>query len=330
MSTTTDLTSAALAAALDGPPFVAPLPHTAVLALAGSDARGFLHGQLANDVNGLASGEAGRSLLLNHKGHAMAEAAVVRTEADMLCVVDDDKLAWVEDTLERHIVFDDVQLSRPNAAALTLQGARAAEVLEAAGFAAPAGSGWDRLGAGWGERSLVYRTRRSEAGGFDMVVFGEPGSRPLVDALVAAGAVQVGAQERAAARVVAAISTAGHEGGEGVLPQEAGLTQLLSYRKGCYLGQEIMARIEARGTLRRGLATLELEAVPEPDLVMESGRSIMHDGRTVGVLGSSARLPDGSVRALGVLRGDLPSGALLSVAGVAGRRLMHAAPIMPA
>ena len=332
---TADLTAAALAAAIDGPPFVARLPGSAVLALTGSDARGFLHGQLANDVNGLAEGRVGRSLLLNHKGHALAETAVARTADRLLCVVDDTKLAWVKDTLERHIVFDDVKLAELPAAVVTLQGARAAEALEAAGLPTPQGDTLELLDERWGEASLVYRTRRSKAGGFDVVLLADEGAAELANAalaaLAAAGAIEVGAEQLDAARVAAGVPSAGGEGGDGVLPQEACLTELLSYRKGCYLGQEIMARIEARGTLRRGLALLELEGLPTASGEGDAdARKITLDGRSVGLLGTTARLPDGTVRALGVLRSDLPEDARLSVGGVAGRRLTLDAPIMPA
>src|SRR5690606_9961401 len=108
-------------------------------------------------------------------------------------------------------------------------------------------------------RVFVYPSRRSLAGGFDLGMFGAGGADELLARLEAAGAVVVGPEQLAAARIAALLPSAGAEGGEGVLPQESGLTSLLSYRKGCYLGQEIMARIEARGKLRRSLASIELD-----------------------------------------------------------------------
>lgn len=330
MNDTNDLTATALAAALDGAPFVARLPGSAVLSLTGSDARGFLHGQLANDVNGLAVGHVGRSLLLNHKGHAMAEAAVVRTDHALHCVVDDNRLAWVKDTLERHIVFDDVKLSEPSASVVTLQGTRADRVLEAAGLPVPAGSELAVLAGAWGEGSFAYRSERA-GGGFDLVVSSEHDLDRLVADLVTAGAVEVGPQALAAARIAATAPTAGGEGGDGVLPQESGLTHLISYRKGCYLGQEIMARIEARGSMRRELATIELDGFPsEQEGEGASAREITSDDRRVGLLGTVARFPDGTVKALSVLRNDLPEDARLTVGGVSGRRLAVSPPIMPA
>ena len=82
--------AAALAAASDGPAVVAALAGHTVVRVRGSDARSFLHGQLAADVTGLAVGEAVRSLLLNHRGHALAEVMVLRRSDDLLVVVEDD------------------------------------------------------------------------------------------------------------------------------------------------------------------------------------------------------------------------------------------------
>ncbi len=147
----------------------------------------------------------------------------------------------------------------------------------------------------------------------DLVRLADEGSDELADALVAvllaAGAVEVGVEQLDAARVVAGVPSAGGEGGDGVLPQEAGLTSLISYRKGCYLGQEIMARIEARGTMRRGLRRLSLAQQPDGD------RDIKADGRLVGKLGTAVRDEAGTWTALAVLRLDLTADTVLEVAG---------------
>ncbi len=320
--------SAVLAAAAGGAPFAALLASSAALEAIGPDAAPFLHGQLANDVSGLPVGGAGRGLLLNHKGHALAEAQVLRAGADrLLLVVDDGRVDWVQETLERHIVFDEVALRRVPAAVVTVQGAGASEAVARAarelgaepgslpadgGLVAWAGEGWE---------SFAYPVRRSEAGGYDVLTVG---AGPDLQALLErAGAVPVDAAALDVARVSAAVPAAAREGGEGVLPQEAGLAGLVSFRKGCYLGQEIMARIEARGAVRRGLRSLELAGAP-------AGRDVSLAGKVVGRLGTVATLPDGSVRALVVLRNDVPDGASVSAGGVGGRVLPVAARRMPA
>ena len=312
---------AALAAAAGGPPFLARLGAAGVLQATGPDAAPFLHGQLANDVTGLGVGETNRSLLLNHKGHALAEAQVLRLEPQrFLLVVDDGRLAWAEESLRRHVVFDDVSLERSPSAVVTVQGERAAEAVAEALGAVPAGGSFVRA-APAGAEVVAYAARRSAAGGFDIVVMGGDGEA-LAAALLAAGAVDAGEEGLGAARVAARVPAAGREGGEGVLPQEAGLDVHVSFRKGCYLGQEIMARVAARGNVRRSLRTLALAGEP-------AGADVEAGGRVVGHLGTVARFPDGSLRALAVLRDELATGAEVSAGGVRATVVDEAARRMP-
>ncbi len=288
---------------------VAHLPSRVVLAQ-GPDAASFLHGQLANDVTGLPVGGVNRSLSLNHRGHAMAESSVLRRGKDeFLLVVGDDGGEFVIDSLEQHIIFDQVTLTpQPDLVLLTLQGAGAAQLLPQAPQA-----GSSSVCELAGHQVTAFPRRRSTGGGFDLLV-DRAGAEAVTATLVDAGGVEVAPAVIDALRIRALLPTAGREGGEGVLPQEAGLEDALSYRKGCYLGQEIMARIEARGNLRRSLTRLEL------DSAAVTGRQISRGGRAVGLLGSVVQIegPDGGapmVEALAVLRNDLEGDEPLEVAG---------------
>jgi len=310
-------------ATLDSGALLVPLLASGVAVVGGADARPFLHGQLANDVTGLAVGGVTRSLMLNHKGHALAEAAVLRRTGDLLLAVDDGQLGPLLTSLERHVVFDEVNLAgQPDWLLLTLQGGGATQVLERLGGELPAERAFSLTQVA-GLVSYSYRRARSAAGGYDLLVgpTGPGAVAALVGQLLAelqdAGATLTGEDALDAARVLAGIAGAASEAGEGVLPQEAGLEAALSYRKGCYLGQEIMARIEARGNLKRSLARLALSGRPAG--AGENGRALVAGGRVVGVLGTVAELPDGSLGALAVIRADLPDGAAVEVGGIEGR-----------
>lgn len=313
---------AAVPARAGGVPVFARLAGSSALLATGADAVDFLHGQLANDVKGLGDGGTVRSLLLNHKGHAMAEAQVLRFDQRTLAlIVDDGQGDWVRETLERHIVFDEVELRSVDCQVMTVQGDAAAVAVGALGGPPPAAGQW----LGVGTEGQVYGAARSAAGGFDLTFLGpDSAARAEEAAAVLAGAGAVAAAETAldAARVAGLVPAAGREGGEGVLPQEAGLEGLVSFRKGCYLGQEIMARIEARGSVRRGLVALELSSEPP-------SREVTLDGRVVGRLGTVARLPDGAVGALAVLRKDVQDSTRLSVGPNATARVVKAARMMP-
>jgi folate-binding protein YgfZ len=137
-------------------------------------------------------------------------------------------------------------------------------------------------------------------------------------ALQAAGAVTGDRAGLEASRVAAGLARAAVDAGPGVLPQEAGLDEALSTRKGCYLGQEIMARIEARGRLKRSLTILAL-GDRDGDGPPADARAVLADGRRVGRLGTVALHPEAGLLALAVLRGDLEGDAPLRAAGRVAR-----------
>ena len=128
-----------------------------------------------------------------------------------------------------------------------------------------------------------------------------------------------GARRRAAAtldadelerrRIEARVPRWGREIDDRVLPAEAGLeTTHVSFSKGCYPGQEPIARLHYRGKANRGLRVLELADVPPYDA------ELVHEGKVVGRVTSAARRPDGSVVALAYVRTEVPDDAALALA----------------
>ena len=98
-----------------------------------------------------------------------------------------------------------------------------------------------------------------------------------------------------------------------ILPAEAGLDEThVSFSKGCYPGQEPVARLHYRGHPNRRLRVVELEEVPEYDT------PLLYDGRDVGRVTSAARRVDGSVAALAYVRTEVPDDAPLALAARTG------------
>ena len=98
-----------------------------------------------------------------------------------------------------------------------------------------------------------------------------------------------------------------------ILPAEAGLEEThISFSKGCYPGQEPIARLHFRGHPNRGLRVVELDEVPEYDA------PLLHEAREVGRVTSAARRADGSVVALAYVRTEVPDDAPLALAARAG------------
>ena len=290
---------------------VVPLLGTTPLRLTGADRLEFLHGQVSNEVKRLSAGESRTALMLNVRGHALALMRVYRREDDLFAAVEGGAGAIVERELRAHIIFDQVELNNlsTSLSTLTLQGKGAATTIEQIFGTVPAVDTFVQVPFA-SAKVLASPVARSRAGGFDLHVLTQDAAE-LLTALQRAGAQLAGEDALEAVRIEAGLAGAELEGGEGALPQEVGLEHAVSYRKGCYLGQEIMARIEARGKLRRRLMGLKLDGVPE-----RSVRDLTRNGKTVGRLGGVATHPQLGVIALGSVRTELEVGAGLEVGGV--------------
>jgi tRNA-modifying protein YgfZ len=135
---------------------------------------------------------------------------------------------------------------------------------------------------------------------------GFPGAREALDAGLEP---TLDADEVERRRIEARVPQWGRELDERVMPAEAGLDAThISFSKGCYPGQEPVARLHYRGKANRGLRVLELREVPEYDA------ELVHDGKVVGRVTSAARRPDGSVVALAYVRAEVADDAQLTLA----------------
>jgi len=285
------------------------LDAVGALRLTGPDRIDFLNGQLAHDVRALPEGGVLRALYLDVKGHAQDEVRVHRRGQDLHLAVEDGRAGVVLERLTAHRVFDDVALEDlgPVLACLTVQGPGAAEVVRRALGQEPPDDEARFVQVPFRSAEvLVARHRRTGPGGVDLHLLRRDLSE-LRAALHAAGAVAGDQAGLEASRIAAGLPRAAADAGPGVLPQEAGLDDAISTRKGCYLGQETMARIEARAKLRRGLARLRLDGPPGD----ASRPPLRRDGREVGRLGSVAAHPDDGWIALAVVRRDLPEDVTL-------------------
>jgi folate-binding protein YgfZ len=137
-----------------------------------------------------------------------------------------------------------------------------------------------------------------------------PGAREALDAGLEP---TLSEEELELRRIEAGVPRWEHEIDDRILPAEAGLDQThVSFSKGCYPGQEPVARLHFRGHPNRGLRVVELDEQPEHDA------PLLHDGREVGRVTSSARRADGRVVALAYVRTEVPDDAPLALAARAG------------
>ncbi|NJK43421.1 MAG: folate-binding protein YgfZ [Pleurocapsa sp. SU_196_0] len=271
--------------------FYAPIPSGA-LRVTGSDRVPFVHGQVSNDVRGLPVPGGCRAVILNAKGQIEFDVRIYRRADDLYIQTDGDLESAVYERLKRYIVFDDVQLE--DITAKISASHVSADLVQKLGFT-PDGADVQLLEGDFGTL-LAARVERGLAGGVDVHVL-----RSRADALgtffqTHAEPLNVTDLERA--RLRAGLPDAHRDGFLERLPQECGLEPAVSYRKGCYIGQEIMARLEARGNTRYALQSVMLERP------VSVGAAVTLEGKTVGQVGSS--IVDGeSVIGLAVLRRDL-------------------------
>jgi folate-binding protein YgfZ len=131
--------------------------------------------------------------------------------------------------------------------------------------------------------------------------------------LLEAGALPVNEEAAEVLRVESGEPVYGIDVDDSVLLPELRREDLISYTKGCYIGQELVARVKYRGHVNRALAGLRLEG----DTVPAAGTPVMAEGKEIGRLTSSARsLALGVPIALGYLRREhLEPGAPVAVGG---------------
>ena len=264
------------------------------LELTGADRQRFLHGLVSCEVKGLAPGVGAYGFFTSVKGRILADV-VVLTLADRLRLeLPPGREGEIADHLSRYRIADRVEWSPSAALPLTLAGPRAAAVLAAAGGPQPPGDPWGSAPATVaGTEVLLVRQGHL---GVDAVTLWVPGEAAvqLFESLLAAGQphglAPVGFAAAEIVRVEAGVPRFGRDFGPDHFPQETGLDDAVSYTKGCYLGQEIVARIHYRGGVNRtlrGLAFADLPGSTPP----APGTALLHEARPAGTVGTAVASP---------------------------------------
>jgi tRNA-modifying protein YgfZ len=283
--------------------------------LTGADRIDFLHGQTTDDIKGLPTPGGVRTLILNAKGQIEFDVRVYRRDApgreDLYLQTAGGLASDAIARLKRYVVFDDVKLLdiSDQIRVTHLSGEGTEALVTSLGFDASKGDTQQiQTLAG---TTLIARVNRGEAEGFDLHTLSN-GTDALIKWLESHRAVGMSTVQLEHFRILHGLPDAHRDHFLGMLPQECGLEHAVSYRKGCYIGQEIMARLEARGHTNRRLARVRLKRE------IASASKVSLDGREVGVIGSCVTDHQGGFFALAVVKNDVSDGASLEVAGVEG------------
>jgi folate-binding protein YgfZ len=218
------------------------------LVLRGADRVRFLQGMVTNEVEKLAVGASVRAAMLTPKGRVVADMLVRKEEDSFLVTTDASLREKLREGFDRHIIMDDVTIEdvTEKTGEIGVLGAEARAVQGLVELATPLG----------------------------LHLVGDPAAcSRAIDELVAAGAVRLDDAAVETLRIERGVSKYGAEISEEVLPLEAGLDDAISHTKGCYVGQEPVARVTARGHVNKKIVGLLCAAPVKPgDIVAAADR----------------------------------------------------------
>ena len=297
--------------ALRGTVGVLDLSCRSRLCVTGADRVKFLHGQVTNDVQRLRPGEGCYAALVNAKGKMHSDLNIYRLADELLLDFEPGYNAAVAQRLEKYVITEDVQLldAAPHYGLLSVQGPRAVDAIKQLDLP------WElpakplnfsaHLDPMLGQLYLMRRAGdlqspppptpsapdgdcKSPAQGFDLFV-PTAALGAVFDKLVAAakslGGRACGWNALEIVRIEAGIPRFGQDMDETNLPPEAGVeSRAISYSKGCYIGQEVIARIRTYGQVAKMLRGLRLPAGLAT--LPAKGDKLFADGKEVGYLTS--------------------------------------------
>ena len=279
-------------------------PELASLRLEGGDVLRYLHAVCSQHTLELAPGDATEALLLSPKGKIEFAFRLAVVDGGAMVDTEAATAPALAERLARFVFRYDVTVGEPVPGAASLLGEGAEAALAAAGLPGP---GPGRAGVA-GPELVVHRTPL----GFDLV---GPGAPVAMAGLERAGVERAPAGRWELARVAGGLPRAGHELTDDVLAEEAGLLgSHVHLDKGCYPGQETVARVHNLGQVQRRLAGLRFESsgnggngglpAPRTDLVTD-------DGRRAGQLRSVVDHPDLGPIGLAYVRRVVEDGRLV-------------------
>ena len=272
----------------DGGAGVIDLSSRGRLLVSGSEAVMFLNGLITNDMKTLAVNSWMPAVFPNVQGRLIAAVRIIHRQDGFLIDTESVSLETVAKLLERFTLAGDFRVTdlTSETAMLSVQGRKAAEVIrEAFGETAEtvARAQVTTLQfANDGEVTIIRSTHTGEDG-FDLFVNASQ-IEMLRQSLTGAGAQPIGADMAETLRIEAGIPRFGIDMDETKVVTETNLDDAVSFTKGCYIGQEIIARIKYRGHVAKKLTGVVLES----DAPLESGVKILSaDDKEIGSITSS-------------------------------------------
>ena len=273
------------------------------LLVTGADAAEYLQGQLTNDVEALEPAAGCYAAVLDRKGHMQADMRVLRTDDGGFWIdTEPEATAAAERHLRMYSIGREIEIEDVSGAWSILS------------LIGPAALGL----AGCGPLAPEHAHRRCERDGVELravatdlgvdLIVDSPRAEQLRESLARSGAVDVTEEAAEIARVESGRPRFGREMTTSTIPQEAGIDErAVSFTKGCYIGQETVARLHYKGRPNRHLRGLRLESV------VTSGDEIHFGDRDVGRVGTAVLSPALGPIALAVVRREAEPGSRVEI-----------------
>jgi folate-binding protein YgfZ len=241
----------------------------------GEDRARLIHAISSNHIERLAPGQGCYAFFLNAQGKILADANVLCFADHLLLDTEPETRESLLKYVDKYVIAEDVMLEDTSPAVLSVEGPRAAEALTAAGAPVPAG---DYAYTAWND-AVVARISATGAPGF-RIWLPAAGKDELMKRL---GLPLATPEAARVVRLEHGKPRYGEDITESTLPQESQQMHAVSFNKGCYIGQEIVERIRARGQVHRRLERFEYEPGHPPDAQITSEAFSPALGRMVGL-----------------------------------------------
>ena len=273
---------------------------SSLLRWSGSDHRSFLDGQCTGEVRPLDEGGAVRAVVTTAKGRVVDLVTLFGDGERTGMLASSGNAESLAQELTRRVVMEDCEcISDPSHRHLQLFGPRASEIVASA-LGVEVGRESDRAQTIPHPSATVVAHGDGPGPRMDLVV-NLQGAAEVCIALMDAGATPVGAEAREVVRVELGQPKLGREMGEHTNPLEAGLEGAISFQKGCYVGQEVIARLHHYKKVKRKLVGIRFAPDADPSHLDE----VFWDLLRVGEVTSAVRSPRlGATVALALVKSD--------------------------
>jgi folate-binding protein YgfZ len=321
-------------AAVRGAAGLADLSHRGRLIITGDDRVKWLQSIISNDLLPLSGGKGIYSSMLTHKGKMLTYFRVY-TLADSLLIEDVGELGdTTQQTFKKFLLYGTkakMESLRDSRGLLLISGPRAAEVVnQVLGMDVTAQSIPSCISSTV-DGMPIMALRTEETGEFDVEVLAPADQMGTIwDRLWQAGQAlglrAFGTTVHEALRIEAGLPKAGADLTEDIVPPEANLeAKAFSLSKGCYPGQEVVARMDTYGNVRRRMVGLTVQGGTLP----AKGAKLFSQDREVGWVSSAARSPQSGVIALGFPLRDFSTPGTALAIDIDGQRVPATVSALP-